>query len=87
MPYILPVDRVQYNDEIKSLVEKFLENDSNPGDINYVFSSILKKLFLAHPRYSEANKLMGILSCVSFEFYRMLAAPLENEKKDINGDI
>jgi broad-specificity NMP kinase len=37
--------------------------------------------------YTNVNSVMGVLSCVSAELYRRLAAPYEDRKIKENGDV
>ena len=57
------------------------------GNLNYVISSLVVKAFAGNRRYAEANKLMGVLSSVAAEFYRMDVAPYEDEKRLEQGDV
>jgi hypothetical protein len=94
MPYIYKEERSLYNDSIEqlvnSLVDKFPgENgkDFSEGDLNYIISSIVWKLFDKSPSYRLANKLTGVIQCVQSEFYRRKVIPYEDHKIIENGDI
>lgn len=70
MPYICKAERKRYDKQIKKLVELLIdkfpgENGRNfsEGDLNYVISSIVWKLFDKAPSYRQANKLVGVLEC------------------------
>lgn len=91
MPYIKQEDREIYDEEIHKLVEK-LTNFENKnvisGHINYVFSKILWNIFRKNgPSYTLGNNLMGVLACVSQEFYRKQLSNYENLKEKENGPI
>jgi hypothetical protein len=89
MPYIKPENRNKYTSSINNLVN-LLTNDgceADVGEINYVISSVIWKLFKNKRRYKTGNDLMGVLECVKQEFYRRQLAELENEKIKENGDI
>ena len=87
MPYIKQQDRAQWDSLIESTTKKLIETDSGPGDLNYVISSIVWKLFKDIPNYANANELMGVLECVKQEFYRRQVAEYENKKIVENGDL
>lgn len=87
MPYIKQERRLNYDNLIKDLSVQLRVYNLDEGDINYVVSSLFKKLFEAEKSYKTINKLMGVLSCVQAEFYRRLAVPYENTKISENGDI
>jgi len=38
-------------------------------------------------KYSNLNELIGVLECAKLELYRRVAAPYEDEKALINGDV
>ena len=88
MPYILKQNRSKYDELVDQLVF-FLGNDpvSACGNVNYVVSSLMWKLFLKRRGYSTANSLVGVLECVKQELYRRQISPLEDEKIIENGDI
>ncbi len=83
MPYIKQEDRQEYGGIIDLLD---LQIDS-PGSLNYVFSSVIWRLFVRHNTYTKANELLGVLEAVKLEFYRRQVAALEDEKIKENGDL
>lgn len=85
MPYISELDREKFNPLIKQVVEKL--RNASCGEMNYVLSSIIWKVFDDNPSYTEGNELMGVLECVKHEFYRRKLAPYEDDKIKRNGDI
>lgn len=92
MPYIKQEKRDTLDPIIDQLLHALrgLESDdpSNnfEGNINYVISRILSRVYTG-VSYRELNDAMGILSCVSQEYYRRIAAHLENQKCYDNGDV
>lgn len=87
MPYTKQADRVVYVPLIKQAVY-LLENSGNKtGDINFLFSSILTKMFKNEERYENANKLIGVLECIKLELYRKHIAGYEDLKEKENGSI
>jgi hypothetical protein len=60
----------------------------NPGELNYTIFKILQKyLEMKGTRYETLNDIMGVLNCLTQEFYRRIASPYEDEKIQENGDI
>lgn len=89
MPYIKKEDREKYEDIINEAVRRIHCGNKIPsaGELNYVISSIIWKLFDINPSYTTGNNFMGVLDCVKQEFYRRKLAPYEDEKIKENGDI
>jgi hypothetical protein len=85
MPYINKLDRPNFEANIIELVCKLTAD--NPGDINYLISSIIWRLFKRYPNYKNANTLLGVLEAVKLEFYRRVVSPYEDKKIQENGDI
>ena len=94
MPYIRQEERQRYDDSIKNIVhlllDKFPGDNSKHfqvGDLNYVVSSIVWKLFDALPSYTRGNELVGVIECVKQEFIRRRLNDYEDSKIKQNGDI
>src|SRR4051794_37367456 len=87
MPYILPTERERFDPLINALSKELQKDGCEAGNLNYVISTLIGKALAVNRRYAEANKLMGVLACVSAEFYRMDVAPYEDEKRAENGEI
>ena len=85
MPYIK--DRGIFDVKINELVKLLTEPEFKPGNLNYVISSLIWKIFSAKPSYTLANNLIGAIECVKLEFYRRKVSPYEDEKIKENGDI
>ena len=80
--------RAVYDERITQLVETLaIGGNPSPGEVNYVISTIIWKLFDADRRYTTGNNLVGVLECVKQEFYRRKLAPYEDIKIQENGDI
>lgn len=88
MPYIPMSERVSLETEIEALVEKMMDFP-RMGTINYVFSTILNRIVqrTGGVNYSSIAGISGVLSNVASEFYRRVAMPYEDAKKEANGDI
>ena len=94
MPYIKKENRKYYDDLINNIVKELSDNydgESNKtysvGELNYVISSIIWRLFENNPCYTNGSNLTGVLECVKEEFYRRKMSELENRKMLENGDI
>lgn len=82
MPYIKPANRVAFDIEIKSLVEKI----TCEGDANYVITRIIAGAMRA-TSYAAINAAIGTLECAKLELYRRLAGPYEDTKAVAHGDL
>jgi hypothetical protein len=94
MPYINKKERIRYDESIDKIVNLLLDKfpadnrkDFSVGDLNYIISSIIWKLFKKSSSYTMGNKIIGVLECVKQEFYRRPLTEYENEKIKENGDI
>ena len=87
MPYISLDERRELDPLIDKLIEALSKapQDRLDGRLNYTIYRLL--LHLYKPRYFEYNRAMGVLTCVSQEFYRRVVAPYENKKMRESGDI
>jgi len=87
MPYIKPHNR-EFFDKITDELFRILKiTDFSAGEINYVISRLLWKIFESKKCYSTANALVGVLECIKLEFYRRKILKYEDIKKKENGDI
>ena len=91
MPYILPEDRVMFDEAITEIVDAIMDEDSETarsGMLNYVISSIIAELIDEEGMtYNRLNTYMGVLECAKQELYRRVAAPYEDKKAQANGDV
>lgn len=61
---------------------------SDPGELNYVLSRAIKQYIEYHGlRYRTLNDIVGVLAALSMEVYRRLAAPYEDDRLHLNGDV
>lgn len=62
-----------------------------PGLLNYaltrVILGVVKELWHGDIRYHLINSVMGILACISQEFYRRVAVPYEAYQAYKNADV
>jgi len=84
MPYIEQKDRAKLDMTLKHLCGKI----DNVGELNYCFTTILLDYMNRKGiKYENWNAVMGVLDCVAKEMYRRWAAPYEDIKRGLNGDI
>lgn len=87
MPYIKKEERGKFESTIYTIIEDLKAGGFNEGEINYVISSVIWKIFDAKPSYSAGNKLVGVLECIKQEFIRRRLNGYEDKKIKENGDI
>lgn len=81
MPHIKSAqrERILY-DKMKHLM--------NAGELNYFVTRVLLKYLSLHGEsYQTYNDIMGVLNCVTIEFYRRLISDYEDIKAMENGDV
>lgn len=86
MPYISKSAREALEPEVSALVEK-IDHATTPGELNYIITKVIAEYWRLNPTYSTIAEITGVLENVKQEFYRRLAAPYENEKLAVNGDV
>lgn len=85
MPYIDKKARKIYDEFIHSLVH---QNIGCSGKLNYILTKICHEYIKQHGlTYANINEVVGVLSCAQMEFYRMIAVPLERQKRRENGPV
>ena len=59
------------------------------GELNYAITMLAQRWMNRHGglSYANINAVVGVLECAKQEFYRRLAAPYEDEKARLNGDV
>jgi hypothetical protein len=93
MPYIRKEPREELDKFLQDLIKKVngimtASGSYDAGLLNYVITKILIGVELDNGvRYARINEVMGILECVKQEFYRRIAGPYEDKKKEENGDV
>lgn len=60
-----------------------------PGDLNYVFTEVICTYIrqCGGVSYPVINDVLGALEGCKLEFYRRIATPYEDQKKEQNGDV
>ncbi len=81
MPYIGKKMRVELDAGRKA--------PASAGELNYVITSKVDQFISAGGgiTYSALNEAIGVLECAKLELYRRLAAPYEDSKAAVNGDV
>ena len=89
MPYIKQADRPKYNNVICETVNTLTNDgcDFKVGELNYVLSSIIWKLWENKKSYANGSSLCAVLGDVEAEFRRRKFDPYEDDKIKENGDI
>jgi hypothetical protein len=96
MPYIKTEQRAHFDPLIEDIVDTLLraipysatnEFDYDDGELNYVISSIVWKLFDDKQSYKNGSRIVAALECAKQEFYRRKLSELENKKIKENGDL
>jgi hypothetical protein len=84
MPYITQEKRA----ELEHVIGQLEEYNLDCGEMNYIVTrlcnSFVRRL---GKRYSVINEVIGVLECAKQEFYRRVASPYEDEKRETNGDV
>jgi len=82
MPYIEAKKRAKLNPRFG---ERF---PCEAGELNWVLAEIIDRYIGMHSMdYERINEVIGVLECLKLEVYRRIAAPYEDNKKNINGEV
>jgi hypothetical protein len=85
MPYIKPDNRDRFEPVLAGIGETL---PADAGELNYLLSSICDLYLKAKgKKYTNLNEVVGVLECAKLELYRRIAAPYEDKKCAINGDV
>lgn len=81
MPYIDP--------ESRKSVPALETHAKTAGELNYEVTTLVDAWIAAHGgvTYANLNAVIGVLECAKLELYRRIAAPYEDMKRTINGDV
>lgn len=95
MPYIVKEKREVLDPAIEQLrqaiVRLELDNDdgmnNTEGNLNYAITTLLMTVYgdRNNTRYKQINDAIGVLGCITQEYYRKVAAPYEDQKEFENG--
>jgi len=80
VPYIAQEDR--------DLLEQHgVREAMTAGELNYQITCLADAYLTCNLDYQAINDVIGALECAKLELYRRLAAPYEDMKAAINGDV
>ena len=82
MPYITQQERESLQD-----FEIHLDSARNPGELNYLITTLINQYLGDNPKYRTFNDVLGVLECAKLELYRRRVAPYEDGKIQENGDV
>lgn len=80
MPYINPDDRAELEPHMG-------REPMTPGELNYCVTCLCDGYLAGNLDYQALNDVQGALACVMNEIYRRIAAPYEDVKLEINGEV
>jgi hypothetical protein len=85
MPYILPKDR----DALDPVVpDTRLPAAATSGELNFQITKLVDRYIKYQGgNYEAINAAIGVLECAKLEAYRRIAAPYEDTKLIMNGDV
>lgn len=82
MPYI-PKERRPLLDPLSDAVSA-----QNAGELNFQITRLVDDFVKRkNGNYEAINAAVGALECAKLELYRRIAAPYEDEKITLNGDV
>jgi hypothetical protein len=91
MPYIKQEKREVLNPAIDEVLNALRELESDDpqndmgGNLNYMITKILMQCY--GTKYSEMAQAVSVLEMAKLEYYRIVAAPYENQKSFENGAV
>jgi hypothetical protein len=87
MPYIAQENRALYDEALAGLAESI--SDATPdGDLNYIVTRVLSDWLQKRGLgYTALADVVTVLETAKLEFYRRIAAPYEDGKAALNGDV
>lgn len=80
MPYIAPEDR-------DALEPKSTREAMTSGELNYQITCLIDGYMAGNLDYAAINEVVGALECAKLEVFRRIAAPYEDQKIALNGDV
>lgn len=80
MPYIAAEDR-------EALDPTSQREAMTPGELNFQLTSLVDGYLAGNLDYQAVNDVVGALECAKLEVYRRIAAPYEDVKLSLNGDV
>ena len=87
MPYIDRYRRIRFEPVLEIAKAAMSDSDFTLGDLNYILTGIIHLYWERGRNYARVCNIVGTLESVKQEFYRRVAAPYEEEKCKLNGDV
>lgn len=81
MPYITEERRPAINKHIDKA------EITSCGELNYAISRLVHNYIREWVSYAAINQVIGVLTCVTLELYRMIGAKYEDTKRMENGPV
>jgi len=84
MPYIRQIEK----DALKPGIDELSRMIEHDGMLNYTITRLCHNWIIkVGKKYTRLNQIIGVLECAKQEFYRVIAAPYEDEKRKENGTV
>lgn len=88
MPYIPAEDRTTFERVLVELDEVVGVHGISNGELNYLMTQLARCYLWKHGKsYNTISDVVKAFECAKLEFYRRVAAPYEDDKIQINGDV
>lgn len=77
-----------YIDKTRRAELFYAPKPEGPGELNYMITSLVVDYYDSRNfDYQVINDIIGALEGAKLEFYRRIAAPYEDRKRDENGEV
>jgi hypothetical protein len=87
MPYITQERRALYDVQLAAMAEA-ITDETPDGDLNYIVTRLLADWLAKRGlSYGALADVVKVLETAKLEFYRRVAAPYEDGKAALNGDV
>lgn len=80
MPYVDSEDR-------DALTPHPAMHADDAGALNFQITALCDEYLHGAVNYAAINEVIGVLECAKLELYRRVAAPYEDKKCALNGDV
>lgn len=80
MPYVASKDR-------EALEPHSARDAMNAGELNFQLTCLVDGYLAGNLDYQAINDAVGALEGAKLELYRRIAAPYEDFKRDVNGEV
>ena len=88
MPYIDQEDRKAFYPLLAELLLVVQKRGLSNGELNYLVTQLGRLYLYKHgSSYNTISDVVKAMECAKLEFYRRVAAPYEDRKAVLNGDV